>query len=42
MLGAFSDRRDEQERLLAGLGTIEPFALHPKLTAKLQARLSIP
>lgn len=42
MLGAFSDRRSEQQRLLAGLSGIEPFALHPKLTAKLQSRLEIP
>lgn len=42
MLAAFSDRRDEQQRLLAGLSTIEPFALHPKLTTTLQARLAIP
>lgn len=42
MLAAFSDRRDEQQRLLAGLDTIEPFAQHPKLTAKLQTRLAIP
>lgn len=42
MLAGFSDQRDQQQRLLAALGTIEPFALHPKLTAKLQARLEIP
>jgi hypothetical protein len=42
MLDAFRDRRDEQQQLLAGLATIEPFALHPKLTARLQARLAIP
>jgi len=42
MLGAFSDRREEQERLLAGLGSIEPFALHPTITAQIQSRLSIP
>lgn len=40
MLGAFSDRPEERSRLLAGLATIEPFALHPALTKKLQSRLS--
>jgi hypothetical protein len=42
MLGAFTDRREERERLLAGLGTIEPFAMYPALVKTLQARLSTP
>lgn len=42
MLEAFNNQRDEQQRLLAGLDTIEPFAQHPELTAKLQVRLAIP
>ena len=40
MLGAFADRPEERARLLAGLASIEPFALHPGLTRKLQSRLS--
>lgn len=39
MLDAFADRRDEQLRLIDGLGTIEPFALHPGLVEKLKARM---
>lgn len=39
MLGAFADRRDEQLRLIDGLGAIEPFALHPGLVERLKARL---
>lgn len=39
MLDAFADRRDEQLRLIDGLGTIEPFALHPGLVERLKTRL---
>lgn len=41
MLAAFCDRRDDQLRLLDGLHTIEPFALHLKLTTRLKERLAI-
>lgn len=40
MLGAFADRREEQQRLLADLAAIEPFALYPDLVGRIQARLS--
>lgn len=39
VLDAFADRRDEQLRMIDGLGSIEPFALHPGLVEKLKARL---
>ena len=42
MLGAFADRREDRERLLAGLGTIEPFAMYPALVKRIQARLLTP
>jgi hypothetical protein len=41
MLGAFADRRDEQKRILAGLTSIEPFALHPRIAESIQAKLEI-
>lgn len=42
MLGAFADHREDRERLLAGLSTIEPFAFHPEVVRQIQARLSTP
>ena len=39
MLDAFAGRREDQQRLIDGLGSIEPFALHPGLVERLQARL---
>ena len=40
MLASFEDQPAVRKQLLAGLGTIEPFALSPKLVPKLQKRLS--
>ena len=40
MLGAFDDRPADRAHLLATLHQIEPFALHPKLTEALRARLA--
>jgi hypothetical protein len=40
MLGAFEDLPTERERLLSGLATLEPFALHPRLVAPLIRRLT--
>lgn len=40
MLAAFADVPLERQQLLRALPNIEPFALHPKLAAKLQKRLS--
>ncbi|WP_163786708.1 ATP-binding protein [Myxococcus vastator] len=39
MLSAFADRPVERERLLAGLGNFEPFALYPSLVEQIQRRL---
>lgn len=39
MLDAFSGRRAEQQRIIDGLGKMEPFALHPELVERIQARL---
>lgn len=39
MLGAFADRREDRDRLLAGLLSIEPFAHHPAVSRELQKRL---
>ncbi len=38
-LDAFADRREERQRLLDGLGTLEPWALHPGIVEKLKSRL---
>ncbi len=40
MLGAFADLPAERERLLTGLATLEPFALHPRLVPPLIRRLT--
>jgi hypothetical protein len=42
MLDAFADRREERQRLLSQIGTIEPFALYPDLISRLQGRLISP
>lgn len=39
MLAAFADRPQIRNTLLSSLGSIEPFALHPSLTLKIQKRL---
>ncbi|NOK20945.1 ATP-binding protein [Corallococcus carmarthensis] len=41
LLSAFADRPTERERLLAGLGNLEPFALYPSLVERLQRKLSL-
>jgi hypothetical protein len=40
MFAAFEDHPEERQRLLKNLGSIEPFALYPKLTEKIRERLS--
>lgn len=40
MLGAFDDLPTERARLLSGLATLEPFALHPRLVDPLIRRLT--
>lgn len=39
-LSAFEDRPEERARILKGLGSIEPFALHPQITELIRGRLS--
>ena len=39
MLSAFADRPRERQSLLSSLGALEPFALHPSLTLRIQKRL---
>jgi hypothetical protein len=42
MLSAFHDRPAEYARLLSGLGSIEPFSLHPTVTSTIVKRLASP
>ena len=40
MLSAFADQPAERQRLLDALPSIEPFAIHPKISRRIQKRLS--